>query len=153
MVQGEAAGVLGDHDEGGAAHGALDAEPRGEPLDEARLARAEVTAEGDDRARRGVSGDPAASARVASALGHVTVTDLRAGAGPAAPRNRSSRAIRLEDPTDRRREAFGHVSRDEAGSAARLRREVAGQSVEVHRRAQRDDGRHALGRESARVPP
>ena len=58
VVQREAAGVLGDHHEGRARHGAVDAEPGREALDEARLPRPQVAAERDDRAGRRAPGDP-----------------------------------------------------------------------------------------------
>ena len=58
---------------------------------------------------------------------------LRAAAGPVTPIR--SRAVRVQDAADRRRDGVGDVARDEAGLAARLRREIAGQPVEVHRGA------------------
>src|SRR6185436_7650355 len=93
----------------------------------------------------------AARACVSSMLAQVTVTWLRAAAGPVTP-GVPSRAAAVQDAPDRRWYGVGHVPGDEAGLAPRLRGEIARQPVKVHGGAQRLACRDALSEETTGDP-
>ncbi len=155
MVERETPRVLGDHDERGARHGALDAQSGREALDEAGLARPEVAAQRHHGAGR----------RAPAELGGQRVGRLgaRRGDGDRASRRRGHRrAGRLAHRATvfrahgwrMRRIApgmrVGHVAREETGLAPHLRREVPRQAVEVDRRDQHLGRRDTLCEQPSR---